>query len=178
MGDPKKARKKYSTPRHPWEKTRIDEEKVLQKEYGFKNKKELWKVNSLLKNFFDRAKKYVAKETPQTTKEKQQLVEKLKSFNLIKDDAALDQILSIQLRDLLERRLQTLVFKKKLSHSMSQARQFIVHGHIKIAEKTITAPSYLVTLEEENQIKFSEASALANEDHPERVLPESKKGEA
>ena len=32
MGDPKKLRKKYQTPAHPWNKTRIEEEKILVKE--------------------------------------------------------------------------------------------------------------------------------------------------
>ncbi len=41
MGDPKKIRKKYETPVHPWQKTRIVEEIALLKEYGLKNKKEI-----------------------------------------------------------------------------------------------------------------------------------------
>ena len=32
MGDPKKIRKKYDTPSHPWIKSRIDEEKRIRKE--------------------------------------------------------------------------------------------------------------------------------------------------
>ena len=40
MGDPRKLRKKYYPPSHPWQKIRIDEEKILMKDYGFKNKKE------------------------------------------------------------------------------------------------------------------------------------------
>jgi len=31
MGDPKKTRKKYSTPHHPWEKGRIEHEIVIKK---------------------------------------------------------------------------------------------------------------------------------------------------
>ena len=38
MGDPKKIRKKYSTPKHPWEGARIEEEKKLLKDYGIKKK--------------------------------------------------------------------------------------------------------------------------------------------
>ena len=41
MGDPKKNRKKYQTPTTAWSKSRIEEEAVLVKEFGFKNKK--WK---------------------------------------------------------------------------------------------------------------------------------------
>lgn len=177
MGDPKKSRKKYSGPRHPWEKNRIEEEKQLQKEYGFKNKKELWKSTSLLKNIFDRAKKFTSKETEQTMKEKEELILKLKSYALLQDETSLDKILGIQLKDILERRLQTIVFKKKLANSIKQARQFIAHGHIKIENKTITSPSYLVNLKEEGQIYFDETSSLASETHPERTGNQKEKGE-
>ena len=51
MGDPKKQRKKYTTPRHPWQRDRLDEERQLLKDYGLKNKKELWKFESLLRKF-------------------------------------------------------------------------------------------------------------------------------
>ena len=34
MGDPKKLRKKYEPPRHPWQASRIESEKILFKEYG------------------------------------------------------------------------------------------------------------------------------------------------
>ena len=45
MGDPRKTRKKYDTPQHPWQKERMDQESVFLKEYGLKNKKEIWKMN-------------------------------------------------------------------------------------------------------------------------------------
>ena len=51
MGDPKFSRKKYETPSHPWQADRIKEENELIKKYGLKNKKEVWKVKSLLRNF-------------------------------------------------------------------------------------------------------------------------------
>ncbi len=172
MGDPKKARKKYSTPRHPWEKNRLEEEKVLMRDYGFKNKKELWRVSSLLKSYYTRAKQYITRVTPQSQKEQKQLIDKLRSLGLLKGDATVDKILDIQLTDLMERRLQTIVFKKKMAHSISQARQFITHCHISVDGKKITSPSYIVSLEEESQLFFSETSSLANEEHPERALPE------
>ena len=169
MGDPRKRRKKYSKPAHPWMKGRIEEEGELQKTYGFKNKRELWKFSTLLKSFFERAKRYARESSDQSVIEQKQLVEKLKSYNLIPADATLDQILGIQLSDLLERRLQTLVYKKGLANSMSQARQFIVHGHINIGSKKITSPSYLVTLKEEAELSFNGRSALNDENHPERM---------
>ena len=73
MGDPKKIRKKYNTPMHPWEGKRIEEEKGLLREYGLKNKKEIWKMRAVLKGFSDQAKKLITATGVQAEKEKQQL---------------------------------------------------------------------------------------------------------
>ena len=61
MGDPKFSRRKYDTPAHPWEGDRIKEENELLMKYGLKNKTELWKINSLLKTFRQRARNLQAK---------------------------------------------------------------------------------------------------------------------
>ncbi|MCX6706616.1 MAG: 30S ribosomal protein S4, partial [Candidatus Woesearchaeota archaeon] len=65
MGDPKKTRKKYYTPHHPWNRTRIDEERIIKIEYGMKNKREIFKMSSLLKDFKGQAKKLIALRTAQ-----------------------------------------------------------------------------------------------------------------
>ena len=57
MGDPRKTRKKYQTPMHPWSATRIEEEKIITHKFGTKNKKEIWRMVSALKRFKDQAKK-------------------------------------------------------------------------------------------------------------------------
>jgi len=170
MGNIRKPRKTYSTPKHPWEKARIDEEKALRKEFGFRNKKELWKVSSKLKNYFDRSKGYVAKETTQSVIEQEQMLNKLRSYGLLSIEASLGDVLSITLKDMLERRLQTVLFRKGLARSVKQARQFIVHGHVMIGEQKITSPSYMVTLKEEDALVFSAGSSLSDEEHPERAL--------
>ena len=59
MGDPRRTRRKYAQPDHPWQKERIDEEKKLMKEYGFRNKTEIWKVGEFLRNATAQAKKLV-----------------------------------------------------------------------------------------------------------------------
>ena len=72
MGDPKKIRKKYSTPSHPWQKARIDEEKVVKRDFGLKNKKEIWIIASKLKTFKDTLKRLnpmeKAKQNPKLKK--------------------------------------------------------------------------------------------------------------
>jgi small subunit ribosomal protein S4 len=172
MGDPKRIKKKYSTPLHPWQAERIEEEKALTREYGFKNKTEIWKITSLLRNFFRQAKRLAAIKTEQSEKEKIQLLDRLKRLGLLPETALIDDVLDISLKDLLERRLQTIVFRKGLARSVKQARQFIVHRHIKVGDKKITVPSYLVSKVEEGSIAFVGKSSLANPDHPERKKEE------
>ena len=168
MGDPRKIRKKYSTPKHPWIATRIEEERVLKREYGLGNKKEIWKMESILKRFKGQAKKLVATVSVQGQKEQEQLFNKVIGLGLIKQDGVMDDILSLHLKNLLDRRLQTILVKKNLARSMKQARQLIVHEHIVVNGKKVTSPSYLVKITEESSVGFSSDSKFLSEDHPER----------
>lgn len=174
MGDIKKQKKKFNSPSHPWQKSRIDEEKALFKEYGLKNKREIWKMNSIIKKFYKQAKKLTTIQTKQSEIERAQLLSKLHSLALLEKDSKLEDVLTITLKDIMNRRLQTLVFKRNLARSVKQARQFISHNHIYISGKNITSPSYLVSREEEASINFGTGSALSNPDHPERAVEEKK----
>ncbi|MBW2997206.1 30S ribosomal protein S4 [Candidatus Woesearchaeota archaeon] len=169
MGDPKRHKKKYSAPAHPWQKARIEEEKELLKEYGFKNKNEIWKMVSFLRAAAAQAKKLVTLSGPQAEKEKELLLSRLKRYGLLSPEAGLADILSISLRDVLERRLQTQVYKKNLANSVNQSRQFITHEHVCIGGRVITSPSYLVSISEESQISFRHSSHLSDTEHPERI---------
>lgn len=174
MGDPRKIKSKYSRPGHPWQKERIEEERALLKEYGLKNKTEIYRARSKLKTFSDLAKKLIAARGSQAEKEKQQLLTRLAKMGLVKQGAQLDDVLGIQLRNILERRLQTMVFRKGLARSINQARQFIVHEHITVGNRIVSSPSYHVPIEEETSIAFAPTSSLANAGHPERTLPPKK----
>jgi small subunit ribosomal protein S4 len=72
----------------------------------------------------------------------------------------------MSLEDILERRLQTLVFHRGLAQSMQQARQLIAHGHISIGGRKVSSPSYLVLKDEEEKLVYSSKSPLTNPDHP------------
>ncbi|MBI4150251.1 30S ribosomal protein S4 [Candidatus Woesearchaeota archaeon] len=178
MGDPRKIRSKFAGPSHPWQRQRIVEEKQLVKEYGLKNKTEIWKMTSMLKSVARQAKNLIPLATVQAEREKKQLMTRLQRYGLVPMNTNMDAVLGLTLRDLLERRLQTQVYKKNLAHTMRQARQFITHGHITIAGRKISSPSYLVPITEETQISFMINSTLANTEHPERQIApasESKK---
>lgn len=165
MGDPKRQRKKFSKPPHPWQKERIEAEKEILKQYGLRRKYEVWKMDSMLKKFLHRAKTIIGEKSIQSGLEKGQLLERLCSLGLLKKDSKVEDVLNLTLKNILERRLQTLVCRKKLAGTMLQARQFITHEHIAIGSKKITTPSYLVSVNEEPQIRLV---------HPIELLSSSK----
>ena len=154
MGDPRKLRKKFSKPSHPWQKERIEEEKGIIKHYGLRRKYEIWKMDSMLKNFLNRAKTIIGESTSQSEVEKKQLLSRLYLLGLLKKDSRVEDVLNLTLKDILERRLQTLVYRKQIAKTMIQARQFITHEHIAVGNKKITTPSYLVSIDEEPEIKL------------------------
>ncbi|MFC1727874.1 30S ribosomal protein S4 [Nanoarchaeota archaeon] len=173
MGDPRKQRAKFHGPQHPWQKERLDEENELVTEYGLKNKTEVYRISSLHRKFLSQTKKLSASKTDQSQKETEQFLTRLKSLGIIDTSSQLGDVLNTGMKDILERRLQTIVFRKDLAKSVKQARQFITHGHVIIAGKLITSPSYLVSKEEEGSISFIPRSALVDAEHPERVREEA-----
>ncbi len=178
MGAPKHLRKKYATPPHPWQKGRIEQEKVILQEYGLKNKKEIWRMGSLLRRSKQQAKSLIARTDAQSKKEEKQLVDRLVRLNLVKENAKMDDILGLDIKNVMDRRLQTQVFSKGFARSTKQARQFITHGHIIVGDKKVTVPSYLVKQDEENLIRFDERSSLVSPEHPERTATKKEKTEA
>jgi small subunit ribosomal protein S4 len=174
MGDPRKIKSKYSRPGHPWQTERMEEERTLVREYGLKNKTEIYRTRSRLKTFADLAKKLIAARGTQADKERQQLLSRLARLGLVKAGAQLDDVLGLQLKNLLERRLQTIVSRKGFARSVNQARQFIVHEHITVGNRVVSAPSYHVPLDEENTITILAKSPYADTAHPERALPPMK----
>ncbi len=170
MGTPRRPRKKYETPEHPWRKERIEAEKLIVKEYGLKNKKELYKMDSKLRGFYRQARLLISKTTEQSKKEEKQLLEKIHKYNMLEKNSRVEDVLNLKLNNIMDRRLQTLVYKQGLAKSINQARQFIVHGHIFVSSRKVDVPSYLVTREEENKIYFDTFSTLANPEHAERAI--------
>ena len=160
MGDPRQIRRKYSTPKHPWQAERLEAEKIILADYSLKNKKEIWRMQSVLKGFTNQAKKLSNIKTEQAKKEKEQLMNKLFKLGLIKKNADVDDVLGLTIKDIMSRRLQTLVYKMKMANTPKQARQFIVHGHVFLGDKKINVPSYLVPIDEESRIKFKDGSNL------------------
>ena len=136
-----------------------------------KLKKEIWKVQTQVHNFKSRAKKLISTAGEKGLGERQVLITKLNRMGVMKNEnAAMEDVLSLSFRDFADRRLQSLLFRKGLARTIKQARQFIVHGHVKVSDKKITAPCYLVLKEEEEKIMFVDNSTLSDAKHPERAI--------
>lgn len=147
----KRQQKKYEKPLRPWDKTRLETEKKLKKDYGLRRKKEIFRAESILRNYRRIARSLAAKRD----KDKEKiLLDKLIKMGLITPNASLDNILALGIENILERRLQSLVFRKGLAHSVKQSRQFIIHGHIAVDGKRIRWPSMIVPLSDETKISF------------------------
>jgi len=158
-----------------WQVARIKEEADYRREYGYKNKKEIWKMYSILRKFRAQARRLIPLTDKQAQLEKKQLLTRLALLGLVKDNAQIENVLALKIKDLLERRLQTLVLRKKLANTVKQARQMITHGHIVVGEKKIKSPSHLVTVKEEPVISFIGNSPFISEMHPERIAGETKR---
>ncbi|MEN4016942.1 MAG: 30S ribosomal protein S4 [Methanobacterium sp.] len=160
MGHPRKSRKKYDTPPHPWNADRIKEENRLLQKYGLKNKKEVWKAETMVKIYRRDARHLLGMVTEQTIKERKQLIGHLIKLGILGEDAKLEDVLDLTVEDVLRRRLQTMVHNKGLATTAKGSRQFVIHGHIALDGKKIDSPSYLVKRGEEDLIGFYQSSSL------------------
>lgn len=172
MGDPRKTRKKYETPGHPWIASRIESERDIRRSFGTKSKREIYKMETFLKRFKDQAKSLTSRTDAQAEKERAQMMDRMTSLGLIKVGSGLDDILSLSTTDIMNRRLQTIMVKGLLARTPKQARQLITHGHVLVDGKVITSPSYIVKISEESNITFKASSPFNNEQHPERFSEE------
>jgi len=168
MGDPKKQRKKFETPRYSWRKDILQEELKLLGQYGLRSKHELWRLKTTLSKTRSIARSLIGKTPEERAKMENELLTRLKKLGILEETAVLDNVLDLSIEDLLERRLQTVVFRKGLARTIFQSRQLITHGHVTIGNRRVTVPSYIVSKEEENQVVYTPQSALVNESHPMR----------
>jgi small subunit ribosomal protein S4 len=148
-------RKKYKRPKRPYDSVRIKEEKEILRKYGLRRKKEIWRAENIIRAFRQRARELIA--TKDKEKEKI-LIDKLIRMGILPEKSTLDDVLALNLDHILNRRLQTVIFKKGLATTPKEARQMIVHRRITVSGRVAKYPSYLVAREEEGKIKAASAT--------------------
>jgi small subunit ribosomal protein S4 len=148
MGDIKRKPNLFSRPRKIFDSARIAEEDVIKRKYGLKNKREIWRASAKISILRTRAKKLI----PKSEDEKAEFFERLQKQGLdVKD---ISDVLALKTENWLDRRLQTIVFKKGFATSTLQARQLITHKNVLVNERIVNIPSFVVTKNLENKISL------------------------
>jgi len=162
----KRKHKSYSKPKRPFNKERIVEESGIRKEFGLKNKKEIWKSDAAVKAMKERAKKLIS-----ASKEEQEaLFEKLGKIGIKVHSIA--DVLALDKRDYMKRRLQTVLVNQKKASTVKGARQLITHKKVLVDGNAVNSPSYIVPIGLEDKISLKIKSQKAKAMNPENAEKE------
>merc|ERR1711861_126338 len=150
--------KTSNPPRRPFEKERLDAELKLIGTYGLKNKREIWRVRLALAKIRATARVLLTKDEkdPQRVFQGQALMRRMIRYGILDEDKQrLEYVLALKIEDFMERRLQTLVFKRGLAKSIHHARVLIRQRHIRVGRQIVTVPSFMVRVESQPHIEFA-----------------------
>lgn len=161
----KRKHKTYSRPKRPFDKVRIDEEAIVKKDFGLKNKKEIWKAEAKVKSMREKAKKLISA----SPEEQQALFDRLNKIGLKVESIA--DVLALDKTDYLKRRLQTIVVSKKLTTTPKSARQLIVHRKVLVNKNAVNSPSYIVPVELENKISLKKLKKTSKKEKKSTEVP-------
>lgn len=147
-----------------FEKERIDQEIKICGLYGLKTKREVWRVQLVLARLRKRARELLTLEEHDERRifEGQALMRKMFKYGLLdkEKENGLDYVLALTIEKLLERRLQTRVFKTRFATSIHHARVLIFGRHIAVDNQLVNVPSFMLTIENENKVNFHHKSPL------------------
>jgi small subunit ribosomal protein S4 len=159
----KRKHKSYSKPKRPFDKARIIDEEGIKEEFGLKNKKEIWKSDSEIKSIRERAKELISADADK----QQALFERLKKKGFKVN--SISDVLSLDKKDYLKRRLQTVLVARGLTTTTKSARQLITHKKVLVGGKLVDSPSYIVPLELEDKITLKLKNAVKKEKKAEEA---------
>jgi len=153
MGDIRRKHNLYSRPKKLFEASRIENDNKIQKQYGLKSKTEVWKAAAKVSVFRTRAKKLISNNG----QESKEFFNRLQNIGL--DVKVTSDVLALTTEAILERRLQTFVFKKGFAKTILEARQLITHKNIIVDGRIVNIPSFNVSKDLENKISLKEKKA-------------------
>merc|ERR1711920_642221 len=168
--------KTFRKPKRPFEKERLDNEMKVIGEYGLKNKRELWRVQYALAKIRAAARHLLTLDPKSEHRifHAEALLRRMVRLGLLTEsERQLDYVLGLTNAKIMERRLQTQVFKLGLAKSVHHARCLIRQRHIRVGKQVVDVPSYVVRLDSQKHIDFSLKSPLAG-GRPGRVARKNK----
>ncbi len=171
MGEPRRLERQYSVPKKIWNKQKIISDRAIITEYGLKTKKEVWKAESLVRKFRKNARKLLAGVVDNYDVRHDELFARLVNLGILTKENVLEDVLKLQTTDILERRLQTQVFRRGLALSPKQARQLITHGHVAVNGVVRTSPASIVNIKEDISYSSSKIKAVVDRDLENKGKP-------
>ncbi|KDN39145.1 40S ribosomal protein S9-B, partial [Rhizoctonia solani AG-8 WAC10335] len=142
----------------PSESVCLDAELKLAREYSLRNKREIWCISLVLSRIRRAARELLKLEANDTTRlfEGSALIRRLVRIGVLDENRMrLDYVLALKIKDFLERRPQTQVFKSGLAKSIHHARALIRQRHIHVGEQIVNVPSFVVRLDSQKHIDFA-----------------------
>lgn len=98
-------------------------------------------------------------EDPRRIFEGQALIKRMVKLGLLKENQReLDYVLGLTTRQFMERRLQTVVFKRNMVNSVHQARVDIKGRHFAVGKQLVNIPSFMVRTNSEPHVQLSATS--------------------
>merc|ERR1719163_1503276 len=150
--------KTFRKPKRPFEKDRLDAEMKTIGEYGLKNKREVWRVQYALAKIRTAARHLLTLDEKNETRifQGEALLRRMVRLGLLlENERKLDYVLGLTTSKIMERRLQTKVFKLGLAKSIHHARCLIRQRHIRVGKQICDIPSFLVRVDSEKHIDFA-----------------------
>ena len=150
--------KTFRKPKRPFEKERLDGEMKIVGEYGLKNKREVWRVNYALAKIRTAARNLLTLDEKSESRifQGDALLRRMMRLGmLLENERKLDYVLGLTSAKIMERRLQTKVFKLGLAKSIHHARTLIRQRHIRVGKQICDIPSFLVRVDSEKHIDFA-----------------------
>ncbi len=161
MGSPKRNRSKFEKPKERWSLERIKADNSLVTEFGLKNMSELWKVQTEVSRIRRNARELLSGSGSGSEDVKGRIIGRLQRLGIVSTGATLDNLLDLKENDILNRRLQTVVYRRGMARSMKQARQLTVHGFISINGRKVNRPGYMVDVESERGLGYYKSIEIA-----------------
>ena len=155
--------KVFWRPKKPFEKERLDEELNSVGKYGLKNKREYLTAQYALSRIRKAARDLLTLDKKDTRRlfEGEALLKRMIKLGVLKpENATLDYVLGLKTEQLLERRLQTVVFKRHMANTVHHARILIRQRHIAVGRQLVNIPSYLVRVNSEPHVQHSLTSCI------------------
>ena len=155
--------KVFKRPKKPFDKERLDAELSSVGKYGLQNKREFLTAQYALAKIRKAARDLLTLDKTDTRRifEGEALLKRMVKLGVLKtEDASLDFVLGLKTETLLERRLQTVVFKRHMANSVHHSRVLIRQRHIAVGKQLVNIPSFLVRVASEPHVQHSLTSCI------------------